>query len=35
MSALGEKEEGCAQLKKALSLGYTQAKEWIDEFCEE
>ncbi|WP_162417900.1 tetratricopeptide repeat protein [Cyclobacterium roseum] len=35
MSALGNKEEGCSQLKMALSLGYTQAKEWIDEFCEE
>jgi len=35
MSALGNKEAGCTQLKMALSLGYTQAKEWIDEFCEE
>ncbi|WP_154856655.1 tetratricopeptide repeat protein [Cyclobacterium xiamenense] len=35
MSALGNKEKGCTQLKMALSLGYTQAKEWVDEFCEE
>lgn len=35
MSALGEKESGCANLKMALSLGYTTAKEWIDEFCTE
>ncbi len=34
MSALGNKEEGCGHLKMALSLGYTEAKEWIDEFCE-
>jgi tetratricopeptide (TPR) repeat protein len=34
MSALGNKEEGCGQLKMALSLGYTAAKEWIDEFCQ-
>ena len=35
MSALGEseKEEGCADLKMALSLGYTDAKSWIDDFC--
>ncbi|SHN01197.1 Tetratricopeptide repeat-containing protein [Cyclobacterium lianum] len=35
MSALGNKEAGCTQLKMALSLGYTQAKEWIDDFCQE
>jgi tetratricopeptide (TPR) repeat protein len=35
MSALGKKDEGCANLKMALSLGYTAAKEWIDDFCEE
>lgn len=34
MSATGEKEEGCADLKMALSLGYTEAKTWIDDFCE-
>lgn len=34
MSALGQKEEGCAELKMALSLGYTEAKTWIDDFCE-
>lgn len=34
MSALGNKEEGCSHLKMALSLGYTAAKEWVDEFCE-
>ncbi len=34
MSALGKKEEGCMHLKRALSLGYTDAKEWIDEFCD-
>ncbi|WP_114749546.1 tetratricopeptide repeat protein [Pleomorphovibrio marinus] len=35
MSALGKKEEGCANLKMALSLGYTAAKDWIDDFCQE
>jgi tetratricopeptide (TPR) repeat protein len=35
MSALGRKEEGCTHLKMALSLGYPQAKEWIEEFCKE
>jgi tetratricopeptide (TPR) repeat protein len=35
MSALGKKDEGCANLKMALSLGYSAAKEWIDDFCEE
>lgn len=34
MSALGNKEEGCAHLKMALSLGYLAAKEWTDEFCQ-
>jgi tetratricopeptide (TPR) repeat protein len=34
MSALGKKEEGCTYLNTALSLGYTQAKDWIDEFCD-
>jgi tetratricopeptide (TPR) repeat protein len=34
MSALGEKKEGCADLKMAMSLGYTEAKTWIDDFCE-
>lgn len=35
MSALGRKEEGCSHLKMALSLGYVQANEWIEEFCKE
>ena len=35
LSALGKKEEGCANLKTALSLGYTDAKEWVDEFCQD
>ena len=34
MSALGNTEEGCSHLKMALSLGYTAAKEWVDEFCD-
>ena len=34
MSALSEKEEGCMHLKTALGLGYADAKEWIDEFCD-
>lgn len=33
MSALEKKEEGCANLKIALSLGYTGAKDWVDKFC--
>ncbi|MCC5939073.1 MAG: tetratricopeptide repeat protein [Lunatimonas sp.] len=33
MSAIGDRDGGCANLKMALSLGYTAAKEWIDEFC--
>ncbi len=35
MSALGNKDKGCEYLQTALSLGYTQAKDWIDEFCAE
>ncbi|MEX2512367.1 MAG: tetratricopeptide repeat protein [Cyclobacteriaceae bacterium] len=35
MSALGEKEQGCVHLKMALNLGYTQAKEWVEQFCKE
>lgn len=35
MSALGMKEEGCANLKISLSLGYTEAKTWINDFCQE
>jgi hypothetical protein len=35
MSAAGNTEDGCANLKRALTLGYNEAKEWIDEFCEE
>ncbi len=34
MSAFEKKEEGCANLKMALSLGYVGAKEWIEKFCE-
>ncbi len=34
LSALEQKEEGCANLKMALSLGYSGAKDWIDKFCE-
>lgn len=34
LSALEQKEEGCASLKMALSLGYSGAKDWIDKFCE-
>jgi tetratricopeptide (TPR) repeat protein len=33
MSALGQKEEGCADLKVALSMGFTEAKTWVDDFC--
>lgn len=33
MSAFGQKEEGCANLKMALSLGFSEAKTWIDDFC--
>jgi hypothetical protein len=35
MSALGQKNEGCADLKMALSLGYQEAETWIKDFCEE
>ncbi len=35
MSALSQKEEGCANLKMALSLGYAESKTWIDDFCGE
>jgi tetratricopeptide (TPR) repeat protein len=34
MSALGQKNEGCADLKMALSLGYAEAQTWITDFCE-
>lgn len=34
LSALGEKKEGCANLRMALSLGYNGANDWIDKFCE-
>jgi tetratricopeptide (TPR) repeat protein len=34
MSALGQKNEGCADLKMALSLGYAEAQTWITNFCE-
>jgi len=33
MSALGEKEAGCENLKMALQLGFSEAKTWIDDFC--
>jgi tetratricopeptide (TPR) repeat protein len=35
MSAFGQKEEGCANLKMALSLGFSEAKTWIDDFCKD
>ena len=35
MSAFGQKEDGCANLKMALSLGFTEAKSWVDDFCQE
>ncbi|MCH7408865.1 tetratricopeptide repeat protein [Belliella sp. DSM 111904] len=35
MSALNQKEEGCANLKMALNLGYADAQTWIDDFCKE
>jgi tetratricopeptide (TPR) repeat protein len=35
MSAFGQKEEGCANLKMALSLGFAEAKSWVDDFCQE
>lgn len=34
LSAFGQKEDGCANLKLSLSLGYAEAKTWIDDFCE-
>jgi tetratricopeptide (TPR) repeat protein len=34
MSALEQKEEGCADLKMAYSLGYEEAKTWIEDFCD-
>ena len=34
LSALEQKEEGCANLKMALSLGYSGAKDWVDKFCD-
>lgn len=33
MSAFGQKEEGCANLKMALGLGFSEAKSWLDDFC--
>ncbi|EOZ96775.1 Tetratricopeptide repeat family protein [Indibacter alkaliphilus LW1] len=35
MSAFGQKEDGCANLKMALSLGFSEAKVWIDDFCKD
>lgn len=35
MSAFGQKEDGCANLRMALSLGFPEAKTWIDDFCKE
>jgi tetratricopeptide (TPR) repeat protein len=35
MSALGQKNEGCADLKMALSLGYLDAESWVKDFCQE
>lgn len=34
LSAFGQKEDGCANLKLSLSLGYGEAKTWIEDFCE-
>lgn len=34
LSALGQKNEGCADLRMALSLGYTLAESWVKDFCE-
>ena len=34
LSAFEKQEEGCANLKMALSLGYNGAKDWMDKFCE-
>ncbi|WP_373496076.1 tetratricopeptide repeat protein [Aquiflexum sp.] len=35
MSAFGQKEDGCANLKLSLNLGFAEAKSWIDDFCKE
>ena len=35
LSALSQKEDGCANLKMALSLGYGDAKTWVDDFCQD
>jgi len=35
MSAFGQKEDGCANLKMAMSLGFGEAKSWIEDFCQE
>ncbi len=33
MSAFNQKEDGCSNLKMSLSLGYAEAKTWLDDFC--
>jgi len=35
LSALSQKEDGCANLKMAFNLGYADAQTWIDDFCQE
>jgi len=35
MSAFGQKEDGCANLKLALNLGFSEAKSWIEDFCQD
>jgi tetratricopeptide (TPR) repeat protein len=35
MSAFGQKEEGCSNLRMSLNLGYGEAKTWVDDFCGE
>ncbi|WP_317174899.1 tetratricopeptide repeat protein [Pararhodonellum marinum] len=37
LSVFGDEKkiDGCAHLNKALSLGFGEAKSWIDEFCKE
>lgn len=35
MTAFGQKRDGCANLNMALSLGYQDAKSWIDDFCKD
>jgi len=35
MSALGLKQEGCANLKMALSLGSKEAQTWVDDYCKD